>query len=88
MIYLQYYSANCLCGYRGVVACREKPVADKVKAGYNGAEVNPLGFREKVDTREQFFSNVVISILQVGLGLSQGTTQHTLGKWVTNTYML
>lgn len=76
---------KCLCGYRDVVACAEKPVADEVKAGYSGAEVNPVRFREKVNPGEQFFSNVVISILQVGLGLSQGATQHTLGKWVTHT---
>lgn len=73
--------------YRDVVACGEKPVADEVKAGYSGTEVNPVGFGEKVDSREQFSSNAVIGVLEVGLGLSQGATQHTLGKWVTHTSM-
>lgn len=72
--------------YRDVVACGEKPVADKVKAGYSGAEVNPVGFREKVDSREQFISNVVIGVLEISLGLSQGATQHTLGKWARHTH--
>lgn len=71
---------QCLCEYRDVVACGEKPVADKVKAGYSGAEVNPLGFREQVNSREQFIWDAVRGILEVGLGLSQGATQHTLGK--------
>lgn len=53
----------CLCVYRDVVACVEKPVTDKVEAGYSGAEVNPVGFREKVDSREQFIFNAVGSVL-------------------------
>lgn len=48
-----------LCAYREVVACGEKPVADEIKAGYSGTKVNPMRFREKVNSREQFISNVV-----------------------------
>ena len=77
----------CLCVYRDVVACDEKPVTDEVQAGYGGAKMNPVGFREKVDSRKQFISNAVGSVLEVGLGLSQGATQHTLGKWVMHTSM-
>lgn len=76
-----------LCVYRDVVACGEKPVADKVKAGYNGAKVNPVGFREKVDSREQFISDAVKGVLEVGLGLTRGATQHTLRKWVTHKHV-
>ncbi|TNN28597.1 hypothetical protein EYF80_061255 [Liparis tanakae] len=72
--------------YRNVVACVEKPVADEVKAGDGGAQVNPLGFREKVDSREQLVSDAVIGVMEVGLWLSQGTTQHTLGRGVIHTH--
>ena len=60
--------------YPDVVACGVKPVADEVKAGYSGAEVDPVGFREKVDSREQFISHAVIGVLEIDLGLSQGAT--------------
>ncbi len=53
-------------------------MADEVEAGDSGADMNPVGLREKIDSCEQFFSDAVISILEVGLGLSQGATQHTL----------
>lgn len=69
--------------YRDIVACGEKPVADEVKAGHSGAEVNPVGFREKIDSRKQFISDAVTGVLEVGLGLSQRATQHTLGKRIT-----
>lgn len=67
-----------LVWYRDVVACGIKPVTDKVEAGYSSAEVDPVGFREQVDPRDQFFSDAVMSIVQGSLGLSQGTAQHTL----------
>lgn len=55
-------------------------MAEEFQAGYHGAEVNPVWFREKISPREQFFSNAVVSILQVGLRLSRGATEHTLDK--------
>lgn len=78
---------QCLCVYRDVVACAEKPITDEVKAGHSGAKVNSVGFREKVDPRKQLFANDVISVLEVGLGLSQGATQYTLAQWITNISM-
>lgn len=54
-----------------MVACSEKPVADEVQAGHSGANVNPVGFREKVHTRKQFISNAVGGVLKVILGLIQ-----------------
>lgn len=59
-------------------------MAEEAEAGYGGAKVKPVGFREKVDSRKQFISNAVMGILEIGLGLSQRATQHTLGKWVTH----
>lgn len=64
--------------YRDVIACAEKPVAEEVKAGYCGFEMNPIGIREKVDSREQLLSNAVGGILQVSLGLSHGAIQNAL----------
>lgn len=55
-------------------------MAEEFQAGYRGAEVNPVWLREKISPREQFFSDAVVSILQVGLRLSHGATQHTLDK--------
>lgn len=81
------HDRQCWCAYRDVVACAEKPITDEVKAGYSGAKVNSVGFREKVDPRKQLIANDVIGILEVGLGLSQGATQYTLAQWVTNTSM-
>lgn len=62
---------QCLRVYRDIVACGEKPVADEVKAGYSGAKVNPVGFREQVNSWEQFIFDGVKGVLEVGLGLSQ-----------------
>ena len=70
--------------YPDVVACGEKPVADKVEAGHSGTKVDPVRFREKVNSREQFISDVVGGILEVGLGLTQRAAQYRLGKWVKN----
>ena len=72
-----------ICMYRDIVACGKKPVADEVKAGHSGAEVNPVGLREKINSGEQLISDAVTGVLEVGLGLSQRATQHTLGKWIT-----
>lgn len=59
-------------------------MAEEFQAGYCGAEVNPVWFREKISPREQFFSDAVVSILQIGLRLSRGATQHTLEKHNTH----
>lgn len=69
--------------YRDVGACGIKPVTDKVEAGYSSPEVDPVGLREQVDPRDQFFSNAVMSIVQGSVGLSQGAAQHTLQQWGT-----
>lgn len=61
-------------------------MAGEVQAGYSGAEVSPVWFREKTDSREQFIPNAVIGVLEVSLGLSQGAAQYTLGKSVTHTH--
>lgn len=72
--------SQCLFVYRDVVACDVEPMAEEVEAGYSGAEGNPVRLREKVRSREQFLSDAVKGVLEVGLGLSQGATQHTLGR--------
>lgn len=69
--------------YRDVVACGEKPVANKVEACNGIAKVKPVGLRKKIHTREQLITNAMICILQVSLGLAHGAKKHTLGKWVT-----
>lgn len=55
-------------------------MADEVKAGYGGTEVNPVRFREKVDSWEQFVSDAVGGVQEVSLGLSQRAAECTLGK--------
>lgn len=64
--------------YLDVVACSEKPVTNEVKARHSGAEVKPVGFREKVYPRDQFIFNDVGGILQVIVGVSHAATQQTL----------
>lgn len=55
-------------------------MAKELQAGYRCAEGNPEWFGEKISARQQFFSNAVMSILQICLRLSHGATQHTLEK--------
>lgn len=68
--------------YCDAVASGEKPVADEVQACHSGAEVKPVGFGEKVNSREELISDGVGGILQVCLWMSHGAIQQTLGKKV------